>query len=105
MLGKMIKEKAIILSQELGHDDFMASNGWLDRWLKRNSVKCATLCGESGDVPQDVVDDWAKRLPTLIEGYVLENIFNADKTGLYYRALPTKSMVAKNDSAAGVKMA
>ena len=103
--GKMIHEKAIILSQELGHNDFMASNGWLDRWPKRTIVKCATLCGESGDVPQDVVDDWATRLPTLTEGYALENIFNADETGLYYCALPTKSMVAKNDSAAGVKMA
>ena len=44
----------------------------MDRWLKRNNVKCATLCGESGDVPQDVVDDWAKRLPTPTEGYALE---------------------------------
>ena len=44
-------------------------------------------------------------MPTLTEGYALENIFNADETGLYYCALPTKSMVAKNDSAAGVKMA
>ena len=28
------------------------------------------------------------RLPHLTAGYALEDIYNADETGLYYRALP-----------------
>ena len=29
--GPLIQEKASILSLQYGHDDFMASNGWLDK--------------------------------------------------------------------------
>ena len=43
-----------MLSMEMGHDDFMASNGWLDT----SYVKLVVLCGESAEVPQDVV--WIK---------------------------------------------
>ena len=47
----------MMLSIEMDHDDFTASNGWLECWLKRYNVKLAVLCGESAEVPQDVVVD------------------------------------------------
>ena len=47
-------------------DDFSASNGWLQAWQKRHSVKWAALCGEAADVPEDVVAHWATRLPDLL---------------------------------------
>ena len=31
--GKLIQEKALCLSVAGGFDDFMASNGWLEKWL------------------------------------------------------------------------
>ena len=96
-------EKAMMLSIEMDHDDFAASNGWLECWLKRYNVKLAVLCGESAEVPQDVVDDWGKRLPALTEGYDLADIYNADETGLYFRALPNRSMVIKGDPRKGIK--
>ena len=89
-----------MLSMAMDHDNFTASNGWLECWLKRYSVKLATL---SAEVPQDVVDDWSKRLPALTEGYVLADIYNADETGLYFRALPSRSMVIKGDPQKGIK--
>lgn len=42
-------------------------------------------------------------MPDIIQGYVLENVFNADETGLFYRALPKTSMVQKNDTRKGLK--
>ena len=47
--------------------------------------------------------DWAKRLPVICDGYEPRNIFNADETGLFFRALPTKSMVTKGDLCNGGK--
>ncbi|KAI0212676.1 Septin-1 [Lamellibrachia satsuma] len=46
---KELKEKAMMLSLtlELGHDDFSASNGWLQAWQKRHDFKWAALCGEA----------------------------------------------------------
>ena len=101
--GRMIQQQAITLSLPLGHDDFMASNGWLDRWKTRHKVKSSVLSGEAADVNPETVDDWIKRLPTICDGYKAEDIFNADETGLFYRSLPTRSMVAKGDKCKGGK--
>jgi len=89
----------------MNHDDFTASNGWLESWQKRYGVVLGNLAGESAEVPQDVVTDWIKRLPSLTEGYDLKDIFNADETGLYYLALPTRYMVVKSDPLRGIKTA
>ena len=92
-----------MLSASMGLADFTASNGWLESWQKRFSVRLATLCGEAADVPEDVVADWAKRLPSITAGYAMADIYNADETGLYFRALPNRSMVLHDDPRKGIK--
>lgn len=89
------------MAQDL--DDFSASNGWLEAWRKRFGVRSTALCGESAEVPEDVVEDWAQRLPDITAGYCCYDIFNADETGLFYRALPNRTMAVKSDPARGVK--
>ena len=86
----------------MGDDIFSASNGWLQSWRKRFNVKVALLSGEAADVREEDVMKWMERLPTLCEGYEPCNIFNADETGLF-RALPSRSLVAKTDSYKGGK--
>jgi hypothetical protein len=61
------------------------------------------VCGEGAEVPQDVVEDWSQRLPELLAGYDPKDVFNADETGLYYRALPNRTYVIKGDPAKGLK--
>ena len=68
-------------------------------------MKWAALCGEAADVPEDVVADWAIRLPDLLSGYAPSDVFNAVETGLYYWALPSRSMVVHSDPRKGIKMA
>ena len=91
-----------MLSIEMDRDDFTASNGWLECWLKRY-VKLAVLCGESAEVPQDIVDDWGKQLPAMLEGNDLADIYNVNENGLYFHALPNRSMVIKVDPRKGIK--
>ena len=88
---------------EMGNLGFTASNGWLNRWQKRHNIRLATLSGEAADVSEETVEDWRKRLKSICEGYSRADIFNADETGLFYRALPTRSMVSKGDEARGGK--
>ena len=87
----------------MNHDHFTASNGWLNAWQRRYGVKLAVLCGESAEVPEAAVQDWAQRLPEICKDYAPKDIFNADETGLYFRALPTRSMVVKGDPRKGTK--
>ena len=91
--GKLIQEKALLISMKEQLEDFQASDGWLRRWKDRHNVHLSCLSGERADISEETVNDWKKRLPHLCEGYQAENIFNADETGLYYRALPSRSMV------------
>ncbi len=88
---------------KLGHSEFTASNGWLARWQARHNVRMSILSGESGDVDKSVVEDWSKWLDSLCAGYKLQDIFNADETGLFYRALPSRSLVSKGDDCKGGK--
>jgi len=42
-------------------------------------------------------------LPTLLSNYALHDIFNADEFGLFYKALPDKSMHLKSEDCVGGK--
>ena len=46
--------------------------------------------------------NWGQRLPVLCDGYEAKDIFNADVTGMFFRAMPT---VTKGDSCNGGKNA
>lgn len=47
--GIIIREKAKEFANALGHDDFLSSVGWLDKFKKRHSIVQKTICGESGE--------------------------------------------------------
>ena len=103
--GRLIQEKALLLSAQLDLDDFMASNGWLESWTRRNNIRLSALSGEAAEVNPTVVDDWKARLADICKGYKMEDIYNADETGLFFRALPTRSMTIKGNECKGGKLA
>ena len=61
------------------------------------------MSGDRAQVNKEAMEDWKKRLPTLCDGYEPSDIFNADESGFFYRAIPNKSLVQKGDDRAGVK--
>ena len=93
--GKLIQEWALLYATELGHNNFTPYKGWLEKWQKRHNVRMAVLSGEAADVEPSVVSDWGVRLKSVCDGNALRDIFNGDKTGLFYRALPTRSLAVK----------
>ena len=101
--GALLKQKAKEIAQSHGMDYFCASNGWLFKFQKRHNISSRSLSGESAEVPTDAVADWVVRIPHLCEGYAPENTFNADETGLYFRAPPTRSLVQKGETCHGTK--
>lgn len=102
--GKLIKAKAKEIAFELNIPHFKASNGWLQKFLKRNNIALKTTCGEAASVNKGQVDDWIQRLPAIIQDYEPKNIFNTDETGLVFQALPSKTYALKREKCIGGKL-
>lgn len=102
----ILKDKARTFAQEVGIDDFSASDGWLSRWKERNGIVFKKLHGEKEDCDVAGAESWfEKKWPDISERYAPQDIFNTDETGLYYRATPDHCLIFKNStSTAGKKI-
>ena len=101
--GPMLQKQALRFANELGITSFSASNGWKDAFLKRNNIKFGKLCGERGDVDNDVVGEWKERLPSIVAGYANRDIYNLDETGLLFKTSQSKTFYQKDKKCAGGK--
>jgi hypothetical protein len=86
-----------MFAEAIGNTEFFASNGWLGKFTKRNNIVFNILSGEAADVSTETVTDWKKRLNNLCKDYSAEDIFNCDETGLFWRAIPSKSLTFKGE--------
>ena len=76
--GPIIQEKASAFAKELSITDFKGSNGWLDRWKARYSIKGFKVSGESAGVDGAVVENYRERIPEIVGDYSPEDVFNID---------------------------
>ena len=59
----------------------------------RHGITLKEVSGESEKVTKEMTAPWEeKTLPTILARYQLKDIFNAYKFGLFYEALPLKSL-------------
>lgn len=118
--GPLIQEKAKELGKLLGHLNFKASTGWLNRFRNRFEISSKVICGEEAAVPLNIVQAWrASDVKKIISEYCLNDIFNADETGtfymyilyysmlyvtgMFYKLLPDRTLALKNDPCRGGK--
>lgn len=103
--GPLLKQKALEAAGSLKMENFAASNGWLESFCRRHSITFKSICGESAEVNLDDIEDWKTKLPLILKNYSPRDVYNADETGLYYRAMPNKTFALKNENCAGKKAA
>ena len=101
--GPLLQEKALEFGKELKVTDFKASNGWLECFRKRHAISFSVISGESASVPENICDDWKAKLQDLISGYDQKDVFNMDEIGVFFRALPDKTLVVKGQDCKGGK--
>lgn len=99
----LIKSKARYFHRKIvGHDNFSASNGWLQKFKSRSGIKCLKICGEQLSSDLSAVEPFkAKFLKTVKEmGLSADQIYNADESALFWRLLPTKTWVHPTETSA-----
>ena len=101
--GPMIQSKALSIAKELGIEDCSASSGWLHRFKTRHHISGNKISGEKASVCQDTIGSWMGKIPGILEGYQPKDIFNMDETGLFYCALPDKTLAVKHTDMSGCK--
>ena len=102
--GNMLRKQATIFSELLNIKDFKSSSGWLDGWKKRNNISFKAVVGEGGLVDPKVIENYRNVvLPSLLKGFDSRDVFNADETALFYKAMPNKTMYYKNMPANSTK--
>ena len=52
----------------------------------------------------ETIEDWVGKLPSIIQEYEPENTANGDETGLFFSALPNKSLCLKGEICSGRKL-
>ncbi|XP_053947863.1 tigger transposable element-derived protein 6-like [Anastrepha ludens] len=99
--GPILKAKAMEIAGKLGVPNFNASDGWLSKRRIRNNVSFKCVSGEAADIKQDGVEQLRTKLPSLLTGYKPQDIYNADESGLLFRALPEKTLALKSAKCVG----
>ena len=90
--GDLIKEKALKLAELIHVPNFMASNGWLDNLKKRHSITFKTVQDEAGAVDSQSLFEWQQQvLQPFLGQFSADDVFNLDKTGLFWCLLPNKT--------------
>ena len=102
--GPIIKDKALEFANHFGQVNFKGSNGWLANFKKRHGLVFRAIRGESASVDRQSVNNWRQNvLLEVLTEFDPKDVFNIDETGLFWRALPDKTITFRGDSCKGGK--
>ncbi|GBN66044.1 Tigger transposable element-derived protein 4 [Araneus ventricosus] len=94
---ELLRDKAVQLSKSFEMVNFSASHGWVEKFKNRHSLATHALSRESASVNEGTVEQWKEDLATLVNGYEPKNIYNCDKTGLFYKLMPDRTLTFKGE--------
>lgn len=109
LAGPIVAEKALQFNTKLnGAVSFKASTGWLDHFKNRHGIRELTIEGEKMSAASvESVNAYKEKFKRMIaeSGLTRDQVYNADETGLNYKALPTKTLASFSEKyAPGFKM-
>lgn len=85
----IVCEKAKMFAEKMeGLSKFKASSGWLRNLKVRHGIRELDLCGEKLSADNYAAENLLEEFKTVTHGYDPEFVYNADQTGLIWKALP-----------------
>ena len=105
---ELLKQKVLYFYNEAKNKgaqfpEFEASRGWLENFQNRYEISSKNITGESQSANLENVEEGRARCHILLAEYELDDIYNADETGLFFRLAPDQTLATKSDQAKGCK--
>ena len=81
-------------------ESFVASNGWFQRYKKKANWHSIRVQGESASADEDSAKKFPQELKNIIEegNFTSSQIFNVDETGLFWKRMPGRTFISKEES-------
>ena len=79
---------------------FVASKGWFEKFQKRFGLRSVPLYGEAASADTAAAQRYVEEeFPQIIEegGYLPEQVFNMDETGLFWKRMPSRTFLFKDE--------
>ena len=102
----LYEEEALEISKLLNSanfEQFKASPCWLEKWKATYGIVNHLVEGESCEIQEQTIESWMERLREICIGYRLQDIWNMDETGCFFRALPDKTFSERRKRCKGGK--
>ena len=74
------------------------SSGWLDGFKKRYNIKKHKQHGEAASADHADSEEKMTNLRTLVDEYGMENSYNMDETGLYWKMTPDTTLATESQT-------
>ncbi|XP_028656937.1 tigger transposable element-derived protein 1-like [Erpetoichthys calabaricus] len=80
---------------------FKASRGWFEKFKHRTGIHSVIRHGEAASSDKAGAEKFILEFKKIIEeeSYVLQQVFNADETGLFWKKMPNKTYITKEEKA------
>lgn len=101
--SEILRQKARNFYENItGKSDFLASSGWLDKFRQRHGIRFLKVCGERLSSNVDAVLPFKQEFMKIVKEMDLheDQIYNADESAIFWRALPTGTLVSQDEKSA-----
>lgn len=87
-------------SNQDNEEEFKASRGWFFRFKKRCGIHSVTMHGEAGSADKKEAEKFSINFQKCIkdEGYCPQQVFNADEMGLFWKRMPSRTFITKEET-------
>lgn len=103
----IICEKAKLIfsnlkAKENSDESFLASSGWFSRFKSRTHIRSIKLTGEAASADIAAAAAYPKEFQKIVQegNYPADLIFNFDETGLYWKKLPKRTYISREERCA-----
>lgn len=86
-------------STESGAFEFKASRGWFEKFKKRTGIHNVIRHGEAASSNKEAAEKFVIEFSDFVkaEGYLPQQVFNCDETGLFWKKMPNRTYITKEE--------